>query len=284
MTKIIDPAFVDVDFEEQAEQAQRMVGAIPSNDYEYAYSPVYEDSGVPIYSTAEIREHIKRMDELGSWPLRLIKFLHDQDGEPSCVYNAGALGLQTAITKVIGGAKAIKFSAISGYKHNGSPWSGSTVGGCIRWLEGTGLQPSKIDENKWLEQHGVILHPDNGYSIRQHEQWKQTSRLFRADEWMRVTTRNGWYSAIINGHGCVGGRDRHAIWHGELSLDGNSILSIYAQSWGIPWGFSMPTLSGELKSFGADSARKVDVMVGRDAWALRTPLVPQWLIDAAIAL
>jgi hypothetical protein len=105
--------------------------------------------------------------------------------------------------------------------------------------------------------------------------------MFRAIEWVRLTTVSEWVSALIDGWACVGGRDGHAICHVELAIEGSDLTSVYCNSWG-QWGFSMPiwTPDGQKpkQSFGADSERKIQVMVGRDAWACRTVVVPPFML------
>jgi hypothetical protein len=285
--------FIDVDFNQEAEDNGVSMGCNPSQDFELTFCDTYSEAGHPVYPRSEWKDRIKRNDDLGSWPCRMIRFTHWQNGEPSCVYNMTALAAQLAGCRIWGPERAIKFSAISGYRHNGTRRSGSTVGGAIKWLEGVGLQPSDIPENQWLKQHGVILHPDNGYGVEQATGWKDTARLFRAIEWVRLTTVEEWVSALVDGWACGGGRDGHAICHVELAMEGNDLTSVYCNSWGADidtngnqigsgWGFKMPCWSPNgpinVKSFGADSERKIQVMVGRDAWACRTVVVPQFML------
>lgn len=274
MSGTIDNAFVDVDFDAEADAHGFEMGALPSTEAELMFSPIFEASN-PVYPRSELADRIRSNDDAGAWPTRMIKFTHDQGREPSCVYNSLALAQQIALFRATG--KSIKFSAISGYRYNGSRTSGSSVGGSVRYSEGTGLLPSDIPDNQWISIHGHVLHPDNGYGINPAPGWKTTARMFRAHEWMRVTTVEGWWSAILSGWACSGGRDGHCIAHTELNMEGNDLTSIYANSWG-PWGFSMPTLEGDVKSFGADSERKIRTMVGRDAFAIRTVLVPDFLV------
>lgn len=274
---MIDSNFVDVDFEAEAIASRRMCGWLPSPPHEQRFAGIYEATN-KVYPRSEWKDIIKRKDDLGTWPCRIIRFLHDQNGEPSCVYNAAALAMQLAWNFQFGPSYGAKFSAISGYRHNGTPHSGSTVGGAARWLESVGLQPSQIPDNEWLREHGARLHPDNGYRTDQADGWKHTARMFRIDEWFRVTSVEGWFSAMADGWACVGGRDGHCICHVELAMEGNDLLSIYAQSWGEGWGFTMPIFGREAKSFGADSERKIRTMVARDAWACRTVVVPEFMV------
>ena len=274
--------FIDVDFHQAADDAGRLMGAIPSEAYDLFFAATYGDAGHPVYPRNEWKDRIKRNDDLGTWPCRIIRYTHDQDGEPSCTHNATALANQLAGSRTWGPLRGIKFSAISSYKHNGTRNSGSSVGGAIKWTEAVGQQPSMIPENDWLKQYGVILHPDNGYGIAQANGWKDTAKLFRAIEWVRVTSVAEWVSALIDGWACVGGRNGHCICHVELAMEGNDLTSVYCNSWGN-WGFEMPIWTPQgpqpKKSFGADTERLISVMVGRDAWACRTVYVPPFILS-----
>lgn len=280
MIGTIDRDYVDVDFQAMAKQVGKLCGMIPPSGQEerFGSTNLFEASYEP-YPENEWASRIKDKDAAGTWPLRQARFLHDQNGEPSCVYNMAAMFAQYAFFRQTG--VHVKFSAISGYRNNGTPRSGSSVPGSGVWLSTKGLLPSDIPENQWLKtEHGLILHRDNGYSQtpsydRESQASKDTRKLFMIDEWMKITSVGGWVRALLDGWMVGGGRDGHAIAHGELGLDGRSLMSIYFQSWGVPWGFAMPIYGPDgnplkVKSFGSDSRRKIEVMVSRGAYACRT--------------
>ena len=132
-----------------------------------------------------------------------------------------------------------------------------------------------------LEPKGVMIyHPATGWSNPFTNSWKATAKFFRLDEWFRVSTVEGWVSAQLNGFACGGGRDQHAVCHGGLAMDAGRLLSIYCNSWGS-WGSTLETVMGNLKSFGLDSEAKIRTMVGRDAWAVRSMVVPSFMGVAA---
>jgi hypothetical protein len=191
-----------------------------------------------------------------------------------------ALMMQIIWNIQFGDHRAIQYSPISGYRWNApNARSGSHVGQSAIWLEGTGLLPTnRAEVRSILEPHGVRhFHPNTGYSNPFASGWKDTAKIFRIDEWLKVRSVAGWYSALVNGHPAGGGRDRHAICHCLLGLNGSNILSGYCNSWGS-WGYTLQTPRGPLRSFGWDSRAKVQTMVARDAWVLRTTFVPGFMV------
>ena len=201
-------------------------------------------------------------------------------GVHNCVYNMAALMYQIIWNMQFGYKRAIQVSPISGYRWNArSPSSGSYVGGAATWLAGTGLLPTNRDEVKAiLQPHGInVYHPNTGWSNSFQDNWKQTARFFRIDEWFKVSTVEAWVSALLNGFVCGGGRDGHAICHCGLTMNGGTLYSIYCNSWGS-WGSTLETVVGDLRSFGLDSEAKIRTMVGRDAWAVRSIVVPDFML------
>jgi hypothetical protein len=274
----IDQQFIDVDFGPASEEAGRVCGMTPTPDDLMRAWPDYE-AAMPTYPRDKWPDLIAAKDTAGGWPYRRITTPHDQNGDPSCTYNATALAHEITFNTEFGDHNCVGLSPMSGYHWNGSRTSGSSVGGAIKWLSETGLLPVNSEANKAKVAAGLFAHthPHNGYGNSFADGWKDTAKFFRADEWFRVSTVEAWVSAIINGFVCVGGRDSHCIGHCGLAMDGGKILSIYAQSWGIPWGFSLDTSIGNIKTFGADSESKIKTMVAREGWCLRTVLRPSWI-------
>lgn len=236
-------------------------------------------SAQPVYDRKTLLEIIQERDAKNAWPYRRIRHKHNQKNEPSCTYNATGHAAQNKWNVQFGDENAISLSPIYGYRYNGTPRSGSTVGGAIAWLEKRGLLPTDNAENRARVAAGQFkhVHPDVGYSIEPPKGHEETAKLFRADEWDWVATADEWYSAIVNDHPCVGGRDYHCICHLGLAADRGQILSIYLQSWALGWGFELETAAGPLHSFGADSEAKVRTMVARDGWCLRSMLRPAFM-------
>ena len=280
---IYDPEYLDRDFRIDIEDPSKpdcVGGWEPDPEYLDGLFGDYETCGDPIYTDAEIRDKIREIDAAKSWCYNRIVYPHNQGREGTCVYNMAALMMQIAWNTQFGDHRAIQFSPISGYRWNApNPRSGSYVGQSAIWLAGTGLLPTNRPEVRAiLEPHEVQhFHPNTGYYTAFPNGWKSTAKLFRIDEWLKVRTVNGWYSSIINGHSAGGGRDRHAIGHCLLGLNGSSVLSGYLNSWGQSWGHTLPTPRGPLRGFGWDSLSKVRTMVSRDAWVLRTTFVPLFM-------
>jgi hypothetical protein len=280
---VIDQDFVDVDFSKIIDS--------PLNDHFGGYNPTDPDlyrgfqevelSGMPVYPRSEWAGLIRQRDEAKAWPYRMIVYPHNQGREGTCVYNMAALMYQIIWNMQFGFQKSIQVSPISGYRWNArGPNSGSYVGQAGVWLAGTGLLPTNREEVKRiLTPHGIgIYHPNTGWSNSFANNWKQTARFFRIDEWFKVTTVEGWVSALLNGFVCGGGRDSHAICHCGLTLSGSTLYSVYCNSWGN-WGSVLETVMGRLQSFGFDSEAKIRVMVGRDAWAVRSIVVPDFMLS-----
>lgn len=277
----IDSRFVDFEFRKEADdlgietfgyieptQSELMAFREMPNVKRYA-------AARPVYTRAQVIEHIKRMDAEGGWRYRRIVHKKNQKSEPSCVYNATAHAFQNKWNVQFGDHNAISMSPMSGYRWNGTRTSGSSVGGAIKWLSEVGLLPTDNPENRARFKQ---VHPDVGYSEPFMQNWKtETAPMFRADEWYWVESVEEWWSSVINGDDCVGGRDSHCIDHCGLGLDGNSILSFYVQSWSVPWGFKLETSIGPLTTFGADSESKVRTMTSRDGWALGSVLRPTFM-------
>lgn len=274
----IDQRFIDVDFGPAAEEAGRLCGMTPTPDDLMSAWPDYE-SAMPVYPRSQWSEMIAAKDAAKAWPYARITTPHDQDGEPSCTYNATALAHEITFNTAFGDHNCIGLSPISGYRWNGTRSSGSSVGGAIKWLAETGLLPVNSAANKAKVEAGLFkhVHPHNGYGTAFASGWKETAKFFRADEWYRVSSVEAWVSAILNGFVCVGGRQSHCIAHCGLAMNSGKLLSVYAQSWGIPYGFALETSIGTIKTFGADSESLIRTMVSREGWCLRTVLRPSFI-------
>jgi len=279
----IDQESIDVDFSKLIEQSDGELsgGFLPTDFDLFRGFPDVEEFGMPVYPRSEWADRIRFKDAQKSWPYRMIVYPHNQGREGTCVYNMAALMWQIIHNMQFGYRRAIQISPISGYRWNArGPSSGSYVGGAATWLAGTGLLPSDRPENKALLQpHGInVYHPNTGWSNSFADNWKQTARFFRIDEWFKVSTVEAWVSALLNGFVCGGGRDSHAICHCGLTMNGGTLYSIYCNSWGS-WGSTLETVVGDLRSFGLDSEGKIRTMVGRDAWAVRSIVVPDFMLS-----
>lgn len=278
---IIDSRYLDVNFAVEAEDTGNMCGMLPPPDYLSDYSPLYEASQ-RIYPEDEWSDRIAAIDASGGWTERYIRMILDQGREPSCVYAATAQATQIIQAKQFGVDKVRFLSWISGYRHNGSRTSGSSVPGAAVWMEGTGLQPRnddprvKADIAAGFYKHA---HPATGYGTAQASGWKETARHFRTHEWFKVTSVGAFVSALINGWVILGGRDGHCVCHVRPMLDGGKIISMYANSWGTSFGATHEIAGGvKTRGFGYDSRAKISTMVSRGAWAIRTVIRPSWMV------
>lgn len=276
--------FLDTDFGFQAQTNNRVMGCLPSDPELMRGFQEYEASQ-KIYDRKDWPELFEQMDRAKAWNTSYIvkEDAHDQDGEPSCVYNMAAAMEEIIHNKQFGTAWHIQRSPISGYRWNGSPRSGSNIFDSSSWITGTGLLPTNNARNLALVKLGYFkhTHPHNGYNTSFQDGWKETAAFFRLQEWYRITTVEGWVSAYINGDVIGGGRDSHAILQALPALDGNKLFSIYLNSWGS-WGNTLEVANGEfLRSFGVDSESKIIAMIRNGAYVGRTMIRPSWLSLAA---
>jgi len=275
----IDQRFIDVPFPAEAEDTGNLCGMLPPEDHLMAFSPDYEASQ-NIYQESQWPALIAKIDASGGWLERYIREILNQGREPSCVYAATAQATQIIQAKQHGVDKVRLLSWISGYRHNGSRTSGSSVPGAAVWMEGTGLQPRNDDPLVVADIAAGFYkhaHPATGYDVAQATGWKETAKHFRTHEWFRVTTVGAFISALLDGWVILGGRDGHCICHVRPMMDGGRVISMYSNSWGA-WGDSRPISGGRVvKGFGYDSRAKIQTMVSRGAWAIRSVVRPTWL-------
>lgn len=273
--------FVDVAFSSEA--GSELLGWIPptrgQKEMFRAYTPRYSGK---IYPRKEWESRIRDIDQANGWRYRRIGHRFDQQ-EGSCVYNGLATVAQIIGDVQFGDSQMIPFSPMSGYKLNSrGPNSGSTVGGAIRHLESVGLLPS-ADYAPNVErmnrgEFGCVFGETGNYYESMPDGWKNTARLFRADEWEWCETIEEWVSAQMDGCVAEGGRARHAICHCGLAWDSGRIYSVYCNSWGA-WGETLDTYNGPLQSFGLDSERAIQTMVASDGFVLRTMRTPKFLVE-----
>jgi hypothetical protein len=291
---------LDVDFEDEAEKYGYHRGANQATAFGRAcaakVAPVYEATH-PVYPKTQWADLIaeRDADDGSGWGFRRIVRAHNQNGDASCVYNMAAMAFEVTWNKMFGDQFFIPLSPMSGYRWNApGPNSGSNVEDSVLWLVNHGLLPENTETNKALVEKGYFgcTHPANGYYNKFAPNWEATAELFRVmpseeDGWYRVTTVDGWFSALYDGDVCCGARDWHAILHCGAAVDGKNFYSIYCNSWG-PWGATLRTSLGPMKSFGLDSVSKVATMVSRGAYALhhvrRPSFMSKWRADMFAAI
>jgi hypothetical protein len=269
-------ADLDVDFPQAADEAFAMCGMI-EDDGEFDCA-VYEDAE-SIIPRSEWADRIKAIDDGKGWLERLVCKIKNQGREGTCVYNATALATEVAWCKQLGIENWIELSPISGYRNVArGPSSGSSVPGALIWMTDHGLIPVDSDANKTKVAAGMFkhVHPATGYWTKPAAGWVETAKLFRVDEFLKLTSVEAWVSALLNGFPCVGGRSMHCICHLRPLIDGNKIYSLYANSWGN-WGKTFKISTGDQMGFGVDSESAIRTMTSRGAWCIRTVCVPPWL-------
>lgn len=276
--------FVDVDFCCEANDTGNLCGLLPEDENAMAGWRDFEavESLIPRDQWPDL---IAQIDASGGWLERRIRKVKNQGRTGMCVYFDLAQCAEICWNGQFGDTAWIELSPGSGYRFNASsPGSGSNVGSSITWLSAKGLLPADTPDNQARVQAGLFKHvyPSTGFYEKFPTGGAETARLFRADEFLRINTVEGWFTALMKRFPCSGGRDMHAVCHCRPVVDGRSFLSMYCNSWG-EWGAvrKISPMAGESKGFGFDSESKVRTMVSRGAFCVRTMLVPPWHRSAA---
>lgn len=275
--------FYDIpDLAEMAQEISQECGLLEDPDELDAMLSI-EDFATKVDLVPEVEwpERIRDIDSSPQgWTERRIRKIKAQGKEGTCVYNALAGGMEATWNWMFGDHWWVELSPVSGYRWNASgPRSGSNVGQSLIWALETGLIPADTDLNRQFIRDSYFshVHPARGYYEKFATGWKATATMFRVQEFLKLRTVEEWFSALFQGFVCIGGRDRHCIAHYRPLLQAGHPSSLYANSWG-PWGLTM-TISGAVQAqgFGVDSYRKVDVMVNRGAYAIRSLRIPTWM-------
>jgi hypothetical protein len=275
--------FLDVDFMSYAEQhgaemedGKLGFGWVPDSDDDLMAATPFE-AVEDLIPEAEWKDRIAELDADPHGGIeRWIRHIFNQGREPSCTHNASAQGLFLGQARVFGPDFAVVTSPISSYRWNGTRYSGSSVAGALNWLREVGQLPARTEENLAHVAAGWFkhTHPFTGYGEPFQDGWKDTAKLLRVDEYLKLTSVEAWVTASIKGYPCIGGRNKHCICHVRPVWDGG-IFSDYVNSWGN-WGFERQIWTGTSKGFGRDSRNKIATMTARGAWAVRSVYVPPW--------
>lgn len=268
--------FVDVD----TPPIGKTTGCKPRDDRMGDSAPIFEEHfrDQIIDDPNEWKRIIDSDDQDGTG---LFVQIHDQDGEPSCTYNAGSAGIENQLYEQTG--VKVFLAPISGYRFNGSPSSGSTVNGCIAWGRDVGFLPVDTPENRTLlkamglpENH-CIKH--NGY----HQQtscgwpdkngpWRETAAHFRTMEVYDIESFAGMVTAVLKGWEVHYGRAGHSILGKWLMFQNGQPSLIYQNSWTPNWGKN---------GFGVDTKQFLDRTQGYyGAYAYRQVIVTPELLKA----
>lgn len=274
---IIDPRFVDVDFEAEARKigiahlgdntpkAQRM-GDAPQGLFGR-----YEEH-FAVGTDAERKAAIERLDVEGGIE-RLIRWILNQLREGSCVGQAWTQGHMTKFALQFGEANAVHLSATSGYKQIGrSPGSGAMISDALARGKDTGLLPLDTPENR--QRFGGAVMPATGFYSPWPAGREAVQKQFRLDKVLICRSVAEVEQAGIDGHPVIVGRNSHSIMYCRPSLrSGRGVL--YVNSWGS-WGFGA---GGHTAGFGFDSARTVQ-SAAQYAWAIVSVRTPDYLLAA----
>jgi hypothetical protein len=201
----------------------------------------------------------------------------NQKSEPSCTHFASAQAQMISQARMFGAENVVPLSGMSSYRWNGTRYSGSSVAGALNWLREVGQLPARIESNLAKVSQGLFkhTHPFTGYGEPFQDGWKDTAKIFRVDEYLKLTSVGAWVTALLKGYPCVGGRNSHCVCHCRPAWD-DGIVSIYCNSWG-PWQSEMQIATGMAKGFGVDGRGKIETMTSRGAWCIRSVVVPHWL-------
>lgn len=244
----IDDKFINVKFDDQPEY---VAGMLPEVAYETFGS--YEDV-MPEMTWNEIDAAIEKMDEHddgGEW---LVNRIFDQGREGSCVANACAQAHQIVQARQFGIERVTDLAAIYLYQKIGrSASSGAMVSDGLKEMAKGGMLP--LDTPKNRELFGNAVMPNTGFRERVPSDANLTAMRFAALEWDTVRTIKGLYTALVNRHPVIVGREGHSICYARPRRSGSNRTADYPNSWSPRWGFAQGNTQG---GWGRDTARQVD--------------------------
>jgi hypothetical protein len=267
----------DLDFNREAEDTGNVCGWVPDSDDDLAAATPFE-AVEDLIPKNQWKDRIAEIDaDPDGWLERMIVMILNQKSEPSCTHNASAQGQMITQGRMFGTHNVVPLSPMSSYRWNGSRFSGSSVSGALNWLREVGQLPARTPENLALVEKGLFrhTHPFTGYGEPFMDNWKDTAKIFRVDEFLKLTSVEAWVTAQLKGYVCIGGRSGHCIVFVRPAWDGD-IMSIYCNSWG-PWNDEMQIATGMAKGFGVDGRGSIATMTSRGAWAIRSVVIPPWI-------
>lgn len=224
--------YVDVDFPTVARKHRRMMGMNPRlENAGYAGLPLLGDH-MDVIPESQWKELIDLKNSSGGMVRPFIRYVHDQNGEPSCVSNAFAGAHEAKQVELMGAGLLTVLAPISLYRRVGSPRSGSSLTSNMREMLELGILPLDNEANKAKYQH---TSPHNGYGKRPPTGWETTANLFRNGEWLDIESWAEMVTALLNGHPVIYARSGHCILAIGLSYRSGSLYLEYLNSWG-DWG------------------------------------------------
>lgn len=262
----IDPKYIDVDFQKEAPNVGRLMGALPRET-------TYGNAGIPRY------QDVEDLIPQSEWPALIkqheaqygliaphISRIYDQNGEPSCVSNAFCQAYEIVMAKMLGKENVVPLSAINLYERVGSRSSGSTLEANMREMTTRGVLPLDNEENRKRFKH---VAPANGYGRAHPDGWEETGKLFQNAEWADIGSVAEFGTALCKGQPVIYARAGHCILAILIALINGQMKWGYVNSWG-QWGARVNAEFGY--GLGIDSMRDFGGM------ALRSIKLPPELL------
>jgi hypothetical protein len=227
--------FVDVDFPTVARRHQRLMGMNPRlENAGHAGIRLLGDT-MEVIPESQWKDLIEHKNSSGGMVRPFIRYVHDQNGEPSCVSNAFAGAHEAKQVELFGAATMTVLAPISLYRRVGTPRSGSSLTSNMREMQSIGILPIDNDANRAKYPH---TSPHNGYGKRPPSGWESTANLFRNGEWVDIESWAEMVTALLNGHPVIYARSGHCILAIGLSYRSGSLYLEYLNSWG-DWGAAL---------------------------------------------
>ncbi len=224
--------YVDVDFPSVARQRRRLLGANPRlENAGHAGLPLLGDV-MEVIPESQWKAIIEAKNASGGMLHQLVRYVHDQNGEPSCVSNAFAGAHEIKQVELAGAALLVPLAPISLYRRVGSPRSGSSLTSNMREMLSIGILPLDTPENRAKFPH---TSPHNGYGVRPPSGWEATANLFRNGEWVDIESFAEFVTALLCGHPVIYARSGHCILAIGLIYRNGQLYVVYLNSWG-DWG------------------------------------------------
>lgn len=276
----INERFVDVDFWTEAKLVGKELGCAKPRDFASeplgAERPLYGDVD-KVYTTKELDEIADEKDANNSWLSDLCVFMHDQDGEGSCVPESATAEWELVYASIFGIEHALELSAASLYTRTGSsPGSGSTLyenreemskRGCL--LRDTAANKARFPN---MRTHRAV-----GFRADLPDGWEQDAIHFAHAEYVDIEDELAFFSAIANNKPVTYARSSHCITgvrqFGRFRT--NDVKAGYQNSWSLGWGGVVNArIAGGM---GYDSLSIIR-RAASGATALRTIRVPEILV------
>ena len=227
--KGLGPVDHNYDIEER-EKDKEALAALPN------FGDVYSNKLIPMSEWSNYEDAHQTLRPM-------VPYIMNQKSEPSCASHAQVQCMQTC-GRVLYGDVFPKLSALSIYHFVRVRGGGSFISTNMEQARKVGALPLDTPENKekWPHTHvsfGENKSLPNGY--------QETAKYFQVEGWLRVTTPEEWFAALLGNNFINYGRDGHAIASIFPQKSRGNWVFGYANSWG-QWGDG---------GFGYDSLGKI---------------------------